>query len=154
MILAVFSGRPDPQWTILLTDPGYNEIAGRVKRARNAKFTYRPEDMPARLGYKGFLVQDTLKNKLDLIVGPYTVPLQRLLLETIPKGIIPKATLKSVSEEINQGKVSAEVKATKRFAPSYFPSWWNGNQNRLARNNCYNYANDRATGTLALWIYV
>lgn len=146
--LVVFSGRPDPQWTLLSTDPSYNEIAGRVERARNGKFTHRPEDMPARLGYKGFLVQDTMKTESDLIVGPNTMPLQQLLLKTIPKGIIPDDFLKSVSEE-RKGKVSAEVRVTKRFAPSYFPSWWNGNHNRLTRNNCYNYANDRVTGTRA-----
>lgn len=67
--LVVFSGRPDPQWTLLSTDPSYNEIAGRVERARNGKFTHPPEDMPARLGYKGFLVQDTMKTESDLIVG-------------------------------------------------------------------------------------
>ena len=90
-----------------------------------------------------------MNTESELIVGPETMPLQQLLLSTMPGGIIPKATLKSVSEEINQGKVSAEVKVTKRFAPTYLPSWWNGNRNRLARNNCYNYANDRATGTFA-----
>ena len=105
--------------------------------------------MPARLGYKGFLVQDTIKKESDLIVGPNTVPLQQLLLKTMPKGIIPKATLKSVSEEIRQGKVSADVQVTKRFAPRYFPSEWNGNRARLLRNNCYNYANDIPTNTRA-----
>ena len=105
--------------------------------------------MPARLGYKGFLVQDTMKMESDLVVGPNTMPLQQLLLKTMPKGIIPDDFLKSVSEEINQGKISAEVQVTKRFAPNYSPGWWNGNRNRLTRNNCYNYANDRATGTFA-----
>ena len=105
--------------------------------------------MPARLGYKGFLIQDTMNTESDLVVGPNTVPLQQLLLSTMPKGIIPEATLKSVSEEINQGKVSADVQVTKRFAPDYFPSWWNGNLRRRSNNNCYNYANDIATGTFA-----
>ena len=101
MTLAVFSGRPDPQWAIRLTDPSYNEIAGRVERARNE---HRPEDMPARLGYKGSLVQDTMKTESDLIVGPNTMPLQQLLLKTIPKGIIPNDFLNSVSEEISESR--------------------------------------------------
>ena len=147
--LAVFSGRPDPKWTIRSTDPSYKEIAAQLQKAKNAKLTYQPEDMPARLGYKGFLVQDTMKKESDLIVGQNTVPLQQLLLKTMPMGIIPKTTLKSVSEEINKGKVSADVQVTKRFAPDYFPSWWNGNRVRLLNNNCYNYANDRATNTFA-----
>ena len=147
--MVVFSGRPDPKWKIRSTDPSYKQIVTQLQRAKKGKFTHRPEDMPARLGYKGFLVQDTKKKEPDLIVGPNTVPLQQLLLSTMPKGIIPKATLKSVSEEIKRGKVSADVQVTKRFAPDYFPSWWNGNRGRLLNNNCYNYANDRATGTFA-----
>lgn len=147
--LVVFSGRPDPKWTILSTDPSYKEIVAQLQKAKTAKLTYQPEDMPARLGYKGFLVQDTMKKEWALIVGPNTVPLQQLLLKTMPKGTIPAAKLKSVSEVIKKGKVSAELQVTKRFAPDYFPSWWNGNRRRLLNNNCYNYANDIATGTRA-----
>ena len=147
--LAVFSGRPDPKWKILSTDPSYKEIAAQLQKAKNAKLTHQPKDMPARLGYKGFLVQDTMKKESDLIVGPNTVPLQQLLLKTMPKGIIPKAKLNRVSKEINQEKVSADVQVTKRFAPDYFPVWWNGNTTILENNNCYNYANDRATNTFA-----
>jgi len=147
--LVVFSGRPDPEWTILPTDPSYKKIVAQLQKAKTAKLTYQPEDMPARLGYKGFLVQDTMKKEWDLIVGSNTVPLQQLLLKTMPKGTIPKATLKSVSEEIKKGKVSAELQVTKRFAPDYKPGSWNGNRRRLLNNNCYNYANDRATNTFA-----
>lgn len=147
--LVVFAGRPDPKWTILSTDPSYRVIVAELQKAKMAKLTYQPEEMPARLGYKGFLIQDTMKEELDLIVGSKTVPLQQLLLKTMPKGTIPAATLKSVSEEIKKGKVSADLQVTKRFAPDYFPSRWNGNRRRLLRNNCYNYANDRATNTFA-----
>ena len=107
--LAVFSGRPDPEWKIRSTDSSYSEIASQLQRAKKGKLTNRPEDMPARLGYKGFLVQDTMKSESDLIVGPNTMPLQQLLMSTVPKDIIPKATLRSVSEEIKRGKVSADV---------------------------------------------
>ena len=120
-----------------------------LQNAKNAKLTYRPVDMPARLGYKGFLVQNSMKKESDLIVGLKTVTLQKLLLKTMPAGIISKAKLQSVSEEINQGKVYAKVQTTKRFAPDYFPSSWNGIPDRLKNNNCYNYANDKATGTFA-----
>ena len=147
--LVVFSGRPDPKWTILSTDPSYKEIVAQLQKAKIAKLTYEPKDMPPRLGYKGFLVEDTEKKEWVLIVGPKTVPLQQLLLKTIPKGSIPAATLKSVSEEIKKGEVSAVLQVTKRFAPNYFPSSWNGNPRRLLHNNCYNYANDRATDTFA-----
>ena len=145
--MVVFSGRPDPKWDIRPTHASYRAIVSQLQIAKKAKLTFRPEDMPAQLGFKGFLVKDTMKKESDLIVGPKTLALQQLLLQTIPKGIIPEVTLKSVSQEINQGKVFADVQATKRFAPDYFPSWWNGNNYRLRNNNCYNYANDRATDT-------
>ena len=148
--LVVFSGRPDPKWRILSTNPGYKKIVTMLQNATNAKLTYRPIDMPARLGYKGFLVQNSMKKESDLIVGPKTATLQKLLLKTMPVGIISKAKLQSVSKEINQGKVHAEVQSTKRFAPDYFPDWWNDNPDRLEYNNCYNYANDIATGTFAI----
>lgn len=107
--LVVFSGRPDPTWDIRPTHPSYREVVSQLQIAKKAKLTFRPEDMPARLGFKGFLVKDTMKKESDLIVGPKTVPLQQLLLKTTPKGIIPEVTLKSVSQEINQGKVFADV---------------------------------------------
>ena len=147
--LIVFSGRPNPKWKILSTNPGYKGIVTMLQNAKKSKLTYRPEDMPARLGYKGFLVQSTMKKESDLIVGPKTTTLQKLLLKTMPVGIISKAKLQSVSEEINQGKVYAKVQTTKRFAPNYFPSSWNGIPDKLENNNCYNYANDKATGTFA-----
>jgi len=56
---------------------------------------------------------------------------------------------KSVAEMISTGAILADVRKTKRFAPDYFPSEWNGNRNKLRNNNCYNYANDRSTGTFA-----
>ncbi|XP_015759333.1 PREDICTED: uncharacterized protein LOC107338609 [Acropora digitifera] len=107
--LIVFSGRPNPKWKILSTNPGYKGIVTMLQNAKNAKLTYRPVDMPARLGYKGFLVQSTMKKESDLIVGPKTATLQKLLLKTMPAGIISKAKLQSVSEEINQGKVYAKL---------------------------------------------
>ena len=116
--LVVFSGRPDPKWTILSTDPSYKEIVAQLQKAKIAKLTYEPKDMPPRLGYKGFLVEDTEKKEWVLIVGPKTVPLQQLLLKTMPKGSIPAATLKSVSEEIKKGEVSAVLQVTKRLHPT------------------------------------
>ena len=80
--LIVFSGRPNPKWKILSTNPGYKEIVTMLQNAKNVKLTYRPVDMPARLGYKGFLVQNSMKKEADLIVGPKTANLQKLLLKT------------------------------------------------------------------------
>ena len=71
--------------------------------------THKPEHMPSRLGYKGFLVKDKTKARpeLELIVGPETAKLQQLLLETIPDDVLPKGNQARVLEEINAGNVKA-----------------------------------------------
>ena len=148
MTLAVFSGRVDPSWPVPSTHPYFRNIQSLLLEARNAKpkLTYRPEEMPERLGYKGFLVQDTATKQTELIVGPNTLKLQELLLETMPTGKLPGAFLKTVLKEMK--KVAAPT-GIKRDSPQYKPGDWNGNPYRLRRNNCYNYANDRPTDTFA-----
>ena len=64
--------------------------------------------MPSRLGYKGFLVKATKMAKMELIVGPETANLQRLLLETAPDDVLPQGNKDGVLEEINAGNVRAE----------------------------------------------
>ena len=150
MTVGVFSGQPDPQWQVSGTDPDYKEIQRLLVEARNAKLTSRPENTPARLGYKGFLVQDTAMKKEELIIGPETMKLQQLLLKTAPKDVLPEGNRKVILKEINTGAIVADARVVKRYAPRYFPSWWNGNLLRMQGNNCYNYANARPTGTRAL----
>lgn len=103
--MAIFSGRPDPEWSILSSDPKYAEIKQLLDNARTAGFTYDPIRMPPRLGYKGFVVKATIMNKRELIVGPNTVALQRLLLETAPGDLLPQGLKGEVLDEINSGNV-------------------------------------------------
>ena len=84
--LAVFSGRPDPQWFVVSDDPRYAQIQKLIVAARNQKLTYPPNRMPPRLGYKGFLIQELTQIQTELIVGGDTVALQKLLFQTLPKG--------------------------------------------------------------------
>lgn len=109
--LGIFSGRPDPEWQVLTSDPNYKDIERLLEDARASGFIYRHVNMPSRLGYKGFLVLDTAKEKAqpELIVGPQTVELQQLLLKTIPDGLLPKEFCKKISEEIDTGNVKANV---------------------------------------------
>ena len=111
VILGIFSGRPDPEWQVLTSDPNYKEIERLLENARASGFIYRHKDMPPRLGYKGFLVLNTAKEKAqpELVVGPQTVELQQLLLKTIPDGLLPKEFCKKISEEIDTGAVKASV---------------------------------------------
>ena len=109
--LAIFSGRPDPEWQVLTSDPNYKEIERLLDIARSAGFIYRHENMPARLGYKGFLVQNTAKKNAEseLIIGLHTAHLQQLLLKTIPDGIMSEKLLSDISKEIGTGAVTSEA---------------------------------------------
>ena len=53
--LAVFSGRPDPQWPVSSVTNAvlFNQIQGAIAKGQ----ALTPSQMPAILGYKGFLVQ-------------------------------------------------------------------------------------------------
>jgi len=109
--LGIFSGRPDPEWQVLTSDSQYRDIERLLEIARASGFIYRHVNMPSRLGYKGFLVLDTGKEKAqpELVVGPQTVELQQLLLKTIPDELLPKEFCKKISEEIDTGNVKANV---------------------------------------------
>lgn len=103
--LAIFSGRRDPQWTVDTNHPKFDEIQQLLKDAGMHNFTYSPEQMPARLGYKGFLVKS--ENNVELIVGNETVRLQQLLLESIPEDVLPHKNRDWVLAAINAGNVKA-----------------------------------------------
>ena len=110
--MGIFSGRPDPEWQVLTSDPNYKDIERLLEIARASGYIYRPIDMPSRLGYKGFLVLNTAKEKAqpELVVGPKTVELQQLLLKTIPDELLSKDFCKKISEEIDKGNVKADVR--------------------------------------------
>ena len=106
--LGIFSGRPDPQWTVLSSNPKFTEFNKLLEDARSGNFTYRPECMPARIGYKGFLVWATRTKKPELIVGSETVKLQKGLLGTVPDGMLSQELRRIILDEITAGTVRAQ----------------------------------------------
>ncbi|XP_022784743.1 uncharacterized protein LOC111325240 isoform X2 [Stylophora pistillata] len=100
--MLVFSGRPDPQWEILPTDPNHDKIKQSLDTARDQGFIRSIREMQSRLGYKGFLIQDTAKNneEPEFIAGRNTVQLQQLLLQTLPDGSISADYRRKILEEI------------------------------------------------------
>ena len=54
--LAIYSGRPDPVWTIHPRHEFFKEMKEHLDNARATGNTYRLKHMPPKLGYKGFLV--------------------------------------------------------------------------------------------------
>ncbi|CAH3107855.1 unnamed protein product [Porites lobata] len=126
----------------------------------NVKKFY-PAQMPARLGFKGFLVQEG-KNEPYLIIGPETKELQLQLLASMPLDLPGDSSLledniKEVKEAVNSGVIiaeevpqpSASTLRSKRAAPPYLPQQWFLNRKIRECNNCYNYANNVRTYTFA-----
>jgi hypothetical protein len=56
--LHIFSGRPDPVWTILPTNRNYQAILDKMTNVHST-------DLPPRLGYKGFRVEVFLSEYLS-----------------------------------------------------------------------------------------
>ena len=109
--------------------------------------TNDPNDLPQRLGYKGFIVQSGRRARL--IVGPKTTKLQLQLLDTIPRNLLSTAYVKHIRSEINSGAVKASTSSQRsaRNAPPYEPNQWRGI--RRICNNCYNYANNKPLNNFA-----
>jgi len=141
--LVVFSGRPDPQWRVDLSafnDSDYQSIQNNGVSS---------SCIPAKLGYKGFLVQDSVGELLIVGSDSELVRLQRLLLQTIPSGTLPSPLLQRVSSEIGNVLDECMTRRRKRLAPPFGPFLWNNVPDIRRRNNCYNYANLQITNTFA-----
>lgn len=151
--LAVFSGVPDPQWKINPNSLYYQQIQNLYTTAKTLKYIYFPEQIPAQLGYKGFLVKEGSRSTKSLIVGPNTTQLQNLLLQSMPVRIkLPLKFKNAISLAIKSSKVlpskltDFKERIVKRVAPSWeeATTTWN-TINAREKNNCYNYANNKMT---------
>lgn len=139
--LVVYSGLVDPHWRTVLSPSVLQLIQS---------YGYSSDCIPARLSYKGFLVQNPGNELLIIGTDAVRVSLQHLLLQTMPTKAIPSTLRERVSNEI--GSVSAECLSTvrhKRLVPPYNPGPWNNDRFTRRNNNCYNYANIRITNTFA-----
>ena len=146
MSVAVFSGRRDPVWTVPSSDPNYNDIKNLLKKAENCE----PKNMPARLGYKGFVVRETGQTE-RLVVGRglETKQLQHLLLKTMPTDVLREENKQEIKGDIDLGTVSAEgcgSTTTSSSSPMLKPYL---NDYVRKCNNCYNYANAKITNTFS-----
>ena len=122
MTLAIFSGVPDPEWTVTSNDPDYMEIEMRFNAAIQNGWAYLPEDLTPLLGYKGILVTPNTNKKKSvlqgeteerLIVGPTTVQLQLLLFKTMPKSALAENLRQQISNVIASGTVKVQVEPKK-----------------------------------------
>lgn len=139
--LAIFSGRPDPEWTVASSSISIDKVT-----------SYDPSEMPPRLGYKGFLVHSG-SEQVRLLVGPETRELQLKLFETMPEDLLSPEVMKEIRSEIKNSKdvqtfITSLPGRSRRNAPPYAPGQWQTRRRQLC-NNCYNYANNRPTYNFA-----
>ena len=162
--MAIYSGLPDPVWKFDSRNESFKMIKEHLDDARAKGITYRHEMMPSILGFRGFLVQAFNAEQADLIVGQETEALQKLLLDTMPEGLIRDDLRKKILQAINSGAVSAKIpdktqsttlqdlsrvvgKILHYAPPLDLPKW--NKPCVQPYNNCYNYANDKITNTFA-----
>lgn len=148
VIVQIYSGLPDPHWTITVRNPNYKAISALLLDAKNGGFAHSIDATPARLGFKGFIV--TEEKAAHLFLGEETDKLQSLLLKTRPTDSIPDKILRQIETAITTGAVKPEIVRgkSKRYVPPYNEAPWSGITERIC-NNCYNYANIRLMNNFA-----
>ena len=125
MTLAVFSGCPDPEWTVHPTHERFKDIKEHLAAARDKGVTHRREHMPVRLGFKGFLLNHQEMEHPELCVGMETASLQKVLLDTLPEGVIAQDLRQQISQMITAGDISADAAPEVKMAPDLNLSKWN-----------------------------
>ena len=171
--LAIYSGVPDPVWSVHSRHDSFKRMKEHLHRARTTGKIFRHQHMPAILGYKGFLVHPPEAEEAELAVGQETKELQKLLLETMPEGLIsedlrqkilqaiestsvphpssvPLEAQRASPQEVSQAsRKGYKAKKIQHYAPKLDLDRWNTYPLVLLNNNCYNYANDKITNSFA-----
>lgn len=154
MVVSFFAGAENPQWTVKDNEDLKNQL---VNAKENGQLGY-PSQMPARLGYRGILIEDSdPKFEKVLLLGPKSTNLQLAILKTMPDEILLEGDVADITAAIEGEKIDfigPEIFRVrgKRYAPPYHPGDWNAiaaTYRRQRCNNCYNYASRRATDNFA-----
>lgn len=164
--LHIYSGMPDPTWE--LTDDQADELAARIAAIANTTLL-KPPGVAGGLGYRGFSVKSVRERHLDphIYLHAGIVDLSRFdinraapdpsleawLLGTAGTAL-SRETHDYVQSELARHQINlAPAPAPLLFAPMavppYDPGKWNNDPQIRLKNNCYNYANDKITGTFA-----
>ena len=166
--LAIYSGVPDPVWTVDPSHQNFSKIKEHLDRARNEEKSYRHDHMPPIVGYKGLLVDPPEAKDTEWVVGHETKKIQKLLVETMPKDLIPDTLHKKILKAIESTSVPLQTESVshigalkapitrhkvdgkiQHYAPELNLDLWNSTPTVQSRNNCYNYANDKITNSFA-----
>lgn len=161
MTLAIYSGVPNPVWSVGPGHKSFEKIKKHLSKARIKGNICACQHMPAILGYKGFLVHPPEAKEAELCVGQETKELQKCLLETMPEGLMSKALCEKILQAIDTTRVphpsnvplkTQEVSSAEKiqhYAPKLNLDRWNSEALIQENNNCYNYANDKITNSFA-----
>lgn len=174
MALVIYRGVPGPTWSVHPRHDSFKTMKEHLHHARTTGKIYHHQEMPAILGYKGFLVHPPQAEEAELVLGQETKELQKLLLETMPEELIPQALRQKILQAMESTSVphpsSAHIgksqktslqevtqasrkgyKAEKiqHYAPKLNLDRWNTDDLVRQNNNCYNYANDKITNSFA-----
>ena len=154
MVVSFFAGAENPQWTVK-----ENKILTKqLVDAKGNRQLGHPSQMPAILGYRGILIEDSgPKFEKVLLLGPKSTDLQLAILKTMPDKILKPGDVEDIEGAIQKKKIDFIVPESfqireKRYAPPYQPGYWNAitaTYRRQRCNNCYNYASRRATDNFA-----
>ena len=148
MTLSIYSGRRDPVWTVDSSHKCFNAIKEHLEKAQSSPDWLRRDKMHSKLGYTGFLLHHSHTEHPHVISGPKTAVLQQALLESIPKDLVSKETLKEIANNFHQVPPTARSFPKKSNSDPDL-SKWNKFDEIRRDNNCYNYVNDYITNTLA-----
>ncbi|KAL4219739.1 hypothetical protein ACF0H5_020153 [Mactra antiquata] len=149
--LDVYSGREDPKWEIDHTSPFYSRIEKTYKSVPSTPLCNH-------LGYRGFLVKTTRtygrkgswtvgcnrnKELEDMLLKSCPHSLRKAVIDAVTKATHGKGKYKLPRRPQKRKKVDNQV-CTTRFEPHV----WNVME-VIEDNNCYNYATNRRTDTMA-----
>ena len=113
MTLPIYSGCPDPVWAVDSSHKCFNAIKEHLEKAQSSPDWLRRDKMHSKLGYTGFLLHHSHTEHPHVISGPKTAVLQQALLESIPKGLVSKETLKEIGNNFHQVPPTARSLAKK-----------------------------------------
>ena len=146
MTLPIYSGCPDPVWTVDSSHKCFNAIKEHLEKAQSSEDSLH--EMHSKLGYTGFVLHHSHTKQPHVIAGPKTAVLQQALLESIPKGLVSKEMLKEIAKNFHQVPPTARSFPKKSNSDPDL-SKWNKFPEIRRDNNCYNYGNDYITNTFA-----
>lgn len=160
--LHIYSGRPNPAWE--LTHDQVQEFSDRINQIPYTTLL-KPAGLAGALGYRGFSITSVREKSLEphIYVHGGVVDIDRFDLSRISDMPDLEQWLLStagneITDEVRQ-VVQTELSTgiikplssliTPFIVPPYSPGKWNNDENIRTRNNCYNYANDKITNTIA-----